>query len=177
MDHPLAPTDALVRPWRTAAVVASAIAFVELLLLVVIGGGVLMRSVSDRLQLAATEKVVATAEPEATAAKPSKRKLAPAIPAAKRPRARVTVLVLNGNGRSGAAASAASRVSRRGYRVGAVGNAPRSDFRRSLVMYKPGFAGEGHRLAKELGVAMVGPLDGMRAKDLGKAHVVFILGS
>jgi hypothetical protein len=28
-----------------------------------------------------------------------------------------------------------------------------------------------------LGVKLVGPLDGMRAGDLGRAHVVFILGT
>jgi hypothetical protein len=44
-------------------------------------------------------------------------------------------------------------------------------------MYKPGFAGEGKRLGKDLGVKLVGPLDGIRARDLGRAHVVFILGS
>ena len=38
------------------------------------------------------------------------------------------VVVLNGNGRTGAAAAAASRVSRRGYRIGVVGNAPSHDY-------------------------------------------------
>lgn len=176
MDHPLDASDALVRPWRTVAVVAGAVALVELLLLVLIGGGALARSISDRLQLAATEKVVAAPNQQPAAAKPAKRKLAAATPPARRPRSKVTVLVLNGNGRTGAAAAAASRVSKRGYPIGAVGNAPRTNFRKSLVMYKPGFAGEGHRLAKDLGVTMVGPLDGVRPAALGKAHVVFILG-
>jgi hypothetical protein len=177
LDRPLDPTDALVRPWRTAAYVAGAIAAVELVLLVVIGGGALIHALSERLQLEAQRTVAA---PSATApGKPraaAARKLA-AAPAAKRPRSRTTVLVLNGNGRAGAAAEAASRVSNRGYRVGRVGNAPRSDFARSFVMYRPGFAGEGRRLARDLGVKMVGPLDGMRVRDLGKAHVVYILGT
>jgi hypothetical protein len=43
-------------------------------------------------------------------------------------------------------------------------------------MYKPGFAGEGKRLGKDLGVELVSPLDGMRAGELGRAHVVVILG-
>ena len=176
MDHPLAPADALIRPWRTAAYVAGAIAAIELVLLLVIGGGALMTALSDRLQLEAQKTVAAPKERTLASAKPAKH--APAkTPTAKRPRARTTVLVLNGNGRSGAAATAASRVSRRGYRVGRVGNAPRSDFAKSLVMYRPGFAGEGHRFAKDLGVKMVGPLDGMRVSDVGRAHVVFILGS
>ena len=177
LDRPLDPTDALVRPWRTAAYLAGAIAAIELLLLVVIGGGALLSALSERLQLEARRTIAA---PSATAsAKPkanaTARKLASA-PAAKRPRSRTTVLVLNGNGRTGAAAEAASRVSNSGYRIGRVGNASRSDFGRSLVMYRPGFAGEGRRLAKDLGVRMVGPLDGMRLRDLGKAHVVYILG-
>ena len=94
---------------------------------------------------------------------------------AKRTRSKTVVLVLNGNGRTGAAASAASRVRSRGYKIGAVTNAPRQ-VSRSIVMYKPGFAGEGRRLGKDLGVRLVTPLDGMRAGQLGRAHVVFILG-
>jgi hypothetical protein len=84
-------------------------------------------------------------------------------------------MVLNGNGRTGAAAAAASRVRSRGYRIGTVTNAPRQ-VSRSIVMYRPGFAGEGRRLGKDIGVRLVTPLDGMRAGALGGAHVVFILG-
>jgi hypothetical protein len=43
-------------------------------------------------------------------------------------------------------------------------------------MYRPGFAGEGRRLGRDLGVKIVGPLDGMRKHDLHGAQVVFILG-
>lgn len=176
MDHPLSAPSApdLVRPWRTAAYVAGAIALVELLLLLAIGGGALVRTVSDRIDLVARETVAAPASASVRTA-PQKQAKAPAAAAA-RPRSRTVVLVLNGNGRTGAAATAASRVQSRGYRIGAVGNAPRSDFARSLVMYRPGFAGEGSRLAKDLGVKLVGPLDGIRVSDLGRAHVVFILG-
>ena len=173
MDHPLPVPDALIRPWRTAAYVAAAIAVAELLLLLVIGGGALMGALSDRLQLAAQERALAPvvqARPS-----PAARKPAPS-PVAKVPRSRTIVMVLNGNGRTGAAAAAAARVESRGYRVGTVGNAPRQ-VPRSLVMYKPGFAGEGARLAKDLGIKQVGPLDGIRAGELGRAHVVFILGS
>ena len=171
MDHPLPVPDALIRPWRTAAYIAAAIAFAELLLLIAIGGGALMGALSDRLQLAAQERALAPA-PQA---KPIVRRPVP-IPVAKVPRSRTVVMVLNGNGRTGAAAAAASRVQSRGYKVGTVGNAPRQ-VSRSLVMYKPGFAGEGKRLGKDLGVKLVGPLDGMRVGALGRAHVVFILGS
>ena len=44
-------------------------------------------------------------------------------------------------------------------------------------MYKPGFAGEAQRLARDLRVRRVGPLDGMRPRELGNAHVVFVLGA
>jgi hypothetical protein len=172
VDHPLPAPDALVRPWRTAAYVAVAIAAVELLLLLAIGGGKLAGWATDRMQLAAQERVAAPIDK--TQAVAAKRKPAPA-PVAKRPRSKTVVLVLNGNGRAGAAASAASRVRSRGYRIGDVTNAPEL-VPRSIVMYKPGFAGEGRRLGKDLGVKLVTPLDGMRAKDLGRANLVFILG-
>jgi len=171
VDHPLPAPDVLIRPWRTAAYVTGAIAAVELFLLLVIGGGALVGTVSDRLELAAEERVLAPL-PQI---KDATRKPAP-TPLAKVPRSRTVVMVLNGNGRTGAAAAAASRVQSRGYKVGTVGNAPRQ-VERSLVMYKPGFAGEGKRLGSDLGVKLVVPLDGMRAGELGRAHVVFILGS
>lgn len=164
------------RAWRTAAYVAATVALVELLLLFALGGGMLVDAISERVQLAAREKVAAEVAPVRPAAKPVARKPAPP-PAAARPRSRTVVLVLNGNGRTGAAASAAARVQGRGYRIGAVGNAPRTDFAKSLVMYRPGFAGEGHRLGKDLGVRMVGPLDGVRIGSMGKAHLVLIVGS
>ena len=171
MDHPLQAPDALVRPWRTAAYVAAGIAAVELLLLLLIGGDKLVGWASDRVELAAREHALAPTKQHAR--EPATRK--PAAAPAKRPRAKTVVLVLNGNGRTGAAAAAASRVHQRGYKVGKVTNAPER-VPRSIVMYKPGFAGEGKRLGRDLGVRLVTPLDGMRAKDLGRAHVVFILG-
>jgi hypothetical protein len=124
------------------------------------------------MDLAARQAVTAPSH-TTRAATPTRKPAAVAV--AKRPRSKTVVLVLNGNGRTGAAASAASRVQRRGYRIGAVTNAPER-VPRSIVMYKPGFAGEGKRLGKDLGVKLVTPLDGMRAGDLGRAHVVFILG-
>ncbi|MDQ3671005.1 MAG: LytR C-terminal domain-containing protein [Actinomycetota bacterium] len=173
MDHPLVAPDHLVRPWRLAAYIAGAVAVAELLLLLVIGGGALIETVSDRVQVAARERALAPSSParQATTRKPTP------IAAIKTPRGRTVVMVLNGNGRTGAAASAASVVRNRGYRIGAVGNAPRTDFPRSLVMFKPGFAGEGRRLARDLGVKQFGPLDGVRARELGRAQLVFILGA
>lgn len=173
MDHPLSAPDALVRPWRTAAYVAVAVAAVELLLLLVIGGGKLAGLVSDRVERAAHEHVLA---PTGRSRQPAAaRKPASVTAAARVPRSKTVVLVLNGNGRTGAAASAAARVHARGYRIGAVTNAP-EQVSRSIVMYRPGHAGEGRRLGRDLRVKLVTPLDGMRAKDLGHANVVFILG-
>jgi len=172
VDHPLPAPDALVRPWRNAAYIAVGIAAVELLLLLVIGGGKLTGFVADRIELAAREQAIAPAKQKL--ARPVTRKPASAA-VAKRPRTKTVVLVLNGNGRTGAAAAAASRVRARGYRIGAVTNAPRQ-VPRSIVMYRPGFAGEGRRLGRDLDVRRVTPLDGMRAGQLGRAHVVFILG-
>ena len=146
----------------------------ELLLLLVIGGGALVETVSQRVQLEARERALA---PPRSRAKPRIARTPTPVAAPKTPRGRTVVMVLNGNGRTGAAATAASRVRSRGYRVGTVGNASSTDFARSLVMYKPGFAGEARRLAKDLRVKQVGPLDGIRARDMGRAQVVFILGA
>ena len=161
------------RPWRTAAYAAGAVAAIELVLLLVIGGGMLAGYVTDRLQLAAKETMAVTPA-KVTPAQRKSRAAAP-VAVAKHPRSKTVVMVLNGNGRTGAAASAASRVRTRGYKVGEVTNAPRL-VPRSLVMYRPGFAGEGKRLGKDLGVKLVTPLDGMRAPALRGAQLVFILG-
>ena len=55
--------------------------------------------------------------------------------ASRAPRAETSVIVLNGSGRSGAAAASAAKV--RGLHRSAIGNAPRSDFTRTLVMFRP----------------------------------------
>ena len=86
-------------------------------------------------------------------------------------------MVLNGNGRQGAAAAAAARVRRHGYRIRSVGNAGRMTYARSLVMYRPGYEGEGRRLARDLGIRTVGPLDGMRPAQLHGAQAVVVIGS
>ena len=171
MDHPirLDRVELAVRPWRTATVLIAAVAAVELVLLVVVAGAL----------LAKPEPVSRTAAPKAKAAavaKAAPRTQATKAAVAELPRRKVRVVVLNGNGRQGAAAAAAARVSGRGYRIGVVANAPRHDYPRSLVMYRPGFEGEARRLARDLGVTVVGPLDGMRPAQLHGAHAVFILG-
>lgn len=157
------------RPWRTAATVAAAIAALELVLLVVVGGALLAKPEP------ASKRTTAAAQ----AAAPVTRHLPPvrkATVAAELPRRKVKVVVLNGNGRRGAAAQTATRVRSRGYRIGLVANAPSDDYATSLVMYRRGFEGEARRLARDLGVRVVSPLDGVRPKQLRGAHAVVILG-
>ncbi len=173
MDVSLQHAERLIRPWRTAALVAAAVAAVELLVLVVVGGALIAKPSTG----SASRPDARTAAPQSAAkTAPAKSHRAAAVPAAHLARGRVTVLVLNGNGRRGAAAATASRVSGRGYRIGGVANAPRSDFTRSLVMYRKGFEGEGRRLGRDLGIRIVGPLDGLRTSQLHGAQAVVVVG-
>ena len=178
MDHPLRldRAELAVRPWRTATLVVAGIAALELVLLVMLGGALLAKPEQAGAHKATASKAVATNH--ATRPAPRPAKVAPTEKAtpAQLPRRKVTVLVLNGNGRQGAAATAASRVSGKGYRIGLVANAPSHDYAASLVMYRPGFKGEAQRLARDLGVKVVSPLDGVRPRQLHGAQAVLILG-
>ena len=176
MDVTLQHDDRMIQPWRTAAIVAVAVAAVELLVLVVVGGALIAKPSTGAAAHPAKAKVAAssTAKAKASATHVIHRA---APPAAHLSRTKVTVLVLNGNGRQGAAASTAARVSHRGYKIGGVANAPRSDFTRSLVMYRKGFEGEGRRLARDLGIGIVGPLDGLRTSQLHGANAVVVVGA
>ena len=166
MEHSLPQVETT--PWRTATLVASAVAALELVALVVLGVVLLAKPVSDHVRQAAQAKVMA----------PVKVKPQPApVGAPKLTRAETSVIVLNGNGRAGAAASSADAVRRFGYTIGTVGNAPRSDFTRTLVMYRKGYQAEGARLAKDLHVKIVGPLDGLRPSDMLGAHVALVVGA
>jgi hypothetical protein len=173
VDVSLHHDERTIRPWRITAMVAVAVAVAELLLLVVVGGALIAKPSSGG----------SVSRPHTKAAARSAAKAAPVklhratVPAAHLARGKVTVLVLNGNGRRGAAAVAASRVSGHGYRIGGVANAPRSDFTRSLVMYRKGFEAEGRRLARDLGIRIVGPLDGLNAAQLHGANAVLVVGS
>jgi hypothetical protein len=156
-------------PWRTATFVASAVAAVELVALVALGIALLAEPVSKQLQSAAERQVLAPV------AKPKPR-AKPKAAAPKLTRAETSVTVLNGNGRSGAAAEAADSVRSFGYTIGTVGNAPSTGVARTIVMYRDGYRPEAARLAKDLGVKLVGPLDGLRKADLLGAHVALVLG-
>jgi hypothetical protein len=104
--------------------------------------------------------------------------LKPTAPAvAKLTRDQTKVFVLNGNGRSGAAAAAASKLQTFGYRVSATGNAARTDYANTVVMYRPGYRGDALRLAHDLHVKVVGPLDGMKASALHGGQLAVLLGA
>jgi hypothetical protein len=168
VDHSLPVPDA-VSPWRTATLVASSFAALELVILLVIAVVALGRPLANHAT-AARAAAAASSVPAHTIATPAagKPKLA---------RADVEVEILNGNGRQGAAAAEASRVRGRGYVVGNVGNAARADYTRTVVMYRRGYRAEGLRLGRDLGISAVGPLDGLHPSDLMGAHLVVVIGS
>jgi hypothetical protein len=161
-----APTvDPLAR-WRTATLVASGLAALELVLLLIVGVALLSKPLAAHAKEAATTRALGIT-PEPSRPEPKSATLA---------RAETSVLVLNGNGISGAAAETASRVRARGYSVTGTGNAARS-YGQSVVMYRPGRRPEAQRLAHDLGVRLVGPLDGVNLRQLLGAQVVVVLGS
>lgn len=178
MDVSFHQNEQLVRPWRTAAFVAAAIAAVELLILIVVGGALIAKATTATSSKPAQKAVVAKQAAAKPAPSTSGATVSRAVtPAARLPRSRVSVVVFNGGTRQGAAAATAAKASSRGYRIGSVGNAPSSDFTRTLVMYRKGFEGEGRRLASDLGIKIVGPLDGLRTAQLNGSHAVVVLGS
>ena len=162
VEHAL-PTPARHHPWRTIAVVAAGIATLELLGLVVAGTALLAKPVAKAARAAARDHVTAPAKPKA-----------PTTPILARRQVRVTVL--NGNGIAGAAATTASRVRARGYKIGLVGNA-HGNHGRSVIIYRGAFRREAVRLAHDLGLALVSPLDGLRTRDLHGAQLAVIVGS
>lgn len=153
--------------WRKAAIAVTVVAALELVVLagaaMALLGNPLARHLKAEAASAAAPRVRST-----TAALPTKTTLE---------RAETSVVVLNANGQAGAAATEADRVQAKGYLIGSVGNAPAGNVSRTLVMYRPGYAAEGARLAHDLHIRHVRPLDGMRPGQLMGAHLVLILGT
>ncbi len=172
-SHPLPGFDA-VRPWRTATLVASAIAAGELVLLVLVGIALIGKPLSERADKAAAAKLAVPLPKKPTQDSPIKF-TATKKPALTREATRVTIL--NGNGQQGAAAAQAGRVRQHGYSIGAVGNAPKTDYTRTMVMYRGRFRPEAVRLAKDLKIKIATPLDGLSAGALEGAHVAVIVGA
>lgn len=176
MESSASTQDALVRPWRTATLVASLIAAIELLLILVLTIALFGGTLLDWTQgTAAATPATKKQEPAAAAEQRVQRPVAPAEP--KLARTETSVLVLNGNGVAGAAASTGELIRGKGYVIAAVGNAARADYRRSVVMYRPGYAAEAARVARDRRVTIVSPLDGLRQKDLMGAHVAIVIGA
>jgi hypothetical protein len=154
--------------WRTATVAMSVVAAIEFVGLAVLGVALLGNPLASHLEA----RAAAAAAPRVRAASPR-----PKASQAKLARSQTSVIVLNGSGRTGAAAAEARVVKARGYIVGGVGNASRMDYTHTLVMYRPGYGSEGARLARDLRIRVVSPLDGMRVSRLAGAHLVLILGA
>jgi hypothetical protein len=152
--------------WRTRALVLAAVAALELLVLVSLGVFAAGRVLAGEVATVARAHEL-----------PVRKAVQPTAP--DRPlleRAETSVVVLNGNGISGAAAEGATRVRAFAYVVTGAGNAPRTDYAKTMVMYREGYEREAQRLAADLKVKVVGPLDGLRAKDLMGAHLALVLG-
>ena len=156
---------AMEQSWRKATIAVTVFAALELVALAALGVALLGNPLSNHLKAEAA----AAAAPRVRAgqALPTKTTLA---------RDDTSVIVLNANGRAGAAAAAAARVSARGYLVATTGNAPERS-PRTFVMYRRGYAAEGKRLARDLHLRLVTPLDGMRTSQLMGAHLVLIVGT
>jgi hypothetical protein len=167
VEHSISQPLDLAHPWRTRAIIAAAVAAVELVVLLVAGILLVAPTLSRHARREAAAKVLAPA--------PTKRTAKPERPTLTR--GETSVLVLNGNGRAGAAAAEAERVRGLGYMIGGVGNAPRTTYGRSVVMYRAGFRPEGVRLAHDTRIAIVTPLDGLRRSQLQGAHVALVLGA
>jgi hypothetical protein len=94
-----------------------------------------------------------------------------------RQRSRISVLVLNGNGVSGAAGTAATKILARGYRHAIPSDAPTLDYVRSLVLYRPGWQREAERLGRDSRIPTVAPLDGRVAPAYDHVPLIVILGA
>jgi hypothetical protein len=178
MDH---PNITIQDPWRATALVASGIAALELLLILVLAAVLFVGPLSGDDGKPATTEAAPAAKPAADApAKDAEKKGKPAAASAKAEpaleRGETSVIVLNGNGTSGLAGEKADLVRTKGYLIAGTANAPRTDFARSVVMFRPGYEAEARRLAKDFRVPRVAPLDGVTKRDLQGAHVALIVG-
>ena len=146
----------LTRPfsWRLATLVAVALALATL-------GGLVLSHQPARTR------------PAAAARRAPQRP--PAAPL--RSRSRISVLVLNGNGVSGAAGGMATDLLAVGYRHAVPTDAPSLDYARSLVLFRPGWQREAERLSRDARIPTVAPLDGRLAPQYADVPLVVILGA
>lgn len=151
-------------PWRTTVVI---VVVVALGAAVALEGGRLLRAHSPAASVGQFRT-----RPAAGAGRVSSRPVA--TPA--RPRSRVSVLVLNGNGTAGVAGATATRLLGRGYRSATATNAPSTTYATTLVLYRPGWQPEAQRLAHEVGARVVAPLDGRLPPGSARDQLVVVLG-
>jgi LytR cell envelope-related transcriptional attenuator len=149
-------------PWRAAALAACAVALFELIALLALAGAHLFH-----VHHAAASRP-ATTTPAVRATKAAVRPL--------RSRSRVSVLVLNGNGVSGAAGTESTQLLARGYRHAVPGDAP-TTYAQSVVLFRPGWQQEAERLARDVGIRAVTPLDVRLPGSERGYQVVLILGA
>ena len=169
-------------PWRSAAFIAVSVATVELLILLVVGIWLFGKFFSDEVAKATDPTTVARVAVERELNE--RGQLPPKVDAQagaaeQKPilaRNETSVIILNGNGISGAAAVEADRVRGKSYLIAGTGNSARTDYPRSIVMYRPGYKREAQRLAKDFGIRRIVPLDGMRPAELQGAHVALVVG-
>jgi hypothetical protein len=171
-----APSLARPFPWRTATLVVGAVAAIELVALALLGGTRIAHLFQPLVHSPVASARAAAQPAHRTAAhvKPLKLPAVPSHPLL--PRSRVSVLVLNGNGTSGAAATEAAQIHALGYPLPAAKNAARHDYARSMVLFRPGYAAEAHRLARDAGIRLVSPVDGVGKAQLRGSPLVVILG-
>jgi hypothetical protein len=170
-------------PWRTATLVASAVATLELLGLIVIGAFFLAHPFRHAAKPTTTTAAKAAVVHHAA---PVRRHVVP-IPAKDRvariashpllARSHVRVLVLNANGVQGAAHAEAARLQSLGYPIGGAANAPSHHYAQSMVMFVPGYLKEARRLAHDAGIRLVAPVDGLTPSTLSASRLVVLLGS
>ena len=163
MEHSL-HIDPSARPWRALTLIATLVATIEFAIIF---------SVFIAKPLVAHVKDAAASSAAGSVDIPKP----PPVGSPTLTRSQTSVLVLNGNGRTGAAAAQAERVRARGYRIGAVADAKRTDYRKSIVMYRAGYRAEAVRLGRDTRIAVIGPLDGMKPRDLLGAHLALIVGA
>ena len=186
MDLPAGSLPTYAEPtgrWRRTALVTAVIAAVELVALLVVALAFIAKPFADDARPAEADAVPASAaagdSAAAADAKADPKAGADAKPTAELPRTKTPVLVLNGNGVTGAASAAAQVAKSLRYPVAGIADASRRDFPRTIVMYRPGLEVEGARLARDMGLSrdQAVPLDGMRLRDLGGAKLVLIVGA
>jgi hypothetical protein len=154
--------------WRTATIIVSLLAVVELVALLAIGVTFFGKAVASHVETAAASKAAGIPAVHTHKAQAGEPRLT---------RGSTDVLVLNGGGVAGAAGTAADRLRGLGYLIGGVGNATTQGATGTVVMFRDGYRAEAARLAKDLGVRMFSPLDGMKPSELMGAQLVLVIGA